>query len=187
MEQEIQLIQNSKIRSESLRYGLYLGLIAILITLGVYLIDATLLASFKVGGLSLVVFIVFLVIAMRNIRNSVGGYWDFRQAFVSCFIILAVSAVIGQIFVYILHNFIDPTLSETLKTAVINQTEGMLAKFGTPQDKIDEALKEIEKKDMSVTFKSTVVQLGGTLVFYAIISLIMGAVLKKAKPMFDAQ
>ena len=110
-------------------------------------------------------------------------FFTFKSAFLTTFFTFVVAGLLGTVFNLLLYNVIDTGLSETLTDASIEQAESMMERFGMPEDQMDEAL---EKARADATDRFSI---GGQLmgfvyglIFYAVISLIVGAIIKKKNP-----
>ena len=163
--------------------GLTLGLIGIIITLLIYFINAKLLANMWVGISILIVSLALVVMFGMSYRKQVGGYLSFKNAFLYSFILLLVAGLIGQSFNFILFNVIDPDLPQLVTDAALENTERMLEKFNVPDEEMDKALERTEDQ-MANQYK-----IGGimkaylySIIIYAVISLITGAIIKKRNP-----
>ncbi|WP_448520442.1 DUF4199 domain-containing protein [Rhodoflexus sp.] len=166
----------------AIRYGLMLAAVGIVVQLLIYVVNVELMASMISSFVILLISIALIIYFARLLRQARGGFATFGEMFSDIFIMLMISAVAGIIFNYMLYNVIDPDLAETMKRAVIKNSESMFAKLGMSGEQVDAALAEIEKQDMSMTTGKSLQTLLGQGVFYAIISAIMAAIMKKNKP-----
>lgn len=164
------------------KWGLISALIGIVFQLiqqvtGVMSQSGTIIALYTV--VSIGVSVAIYVMALREHREQeLGGFMSFKRAFYLAFMIGMVSTVVVLIFNYIYMNFINPNAME----AQLEMTRGMMEKFGMPEDQLDAA---IEKQRASLASPmSMLTGLFGAGFVVAILSLIMGAVMKKERPMF---
>lgn len=176
-------ITNQELVKPAAKSGLTLGLIGIIITLLIYFINAKLLANIWVGITILVISLSLVVIFGIAYRKQVGGYLSFKQAFIFSFVLLLVAGLISQSFNYLLFNVIDSDLTELVTDAALENTEAMMEKFNVPDEEIDKALENTE------TQMANQYSLGGvmkaymySIIIYAIISLITGAIIKRKNP-----
>ena len=126
-------------------------------------------------GVSLAIYYLAL---KEHREQELGGFMSFKRAFFLAFMIGVVSMAIAMVFNYIYMNFINPSAIEQQ----LEMARGMMEKFGMPEEQLDAAL---EKQRESLASPMSIVTglLGGS-VIVAILSLIMGAVMKKERPMF---
>lgn len=124
--------------------------------------------------------VAIYVMALREHREQeLGGFMSFKRAFFLAFMIGIVSATVVLIFNYLYMNFINPNAME----AQLEMTKSMMEKFGMPEDQLDAA---IEKQRANLASPLSIVTgLLSMAVFTAIISLIMGAIMKKERPTFQ--
>ncbi|GJM29981.1 MAG: hypothetical protein DHS20C17_26160 [Cyclobacteriaceae bacterium] len=176
-------ISNQELVSPAAKSGLTLGLIGIIITLLIYFINAKLLANIWVGVAILIISLSLVVYFGITFRKQVGGYLSFKQAFIYSLVLLLVAGLVGQTFNYLLFNVIDSDLTELVTNAALENTEAMMEKFNVPDEEIDKALEKTEAQ-MANQYK-----LGGvmkaymySIIIYAIISLITGAIIKRKNP-----
>ncbi len=164
------------------KWGLISALVGIVFQLiqqvtGVMSQSGTIIALYTV--VSIGVSVAIYVMALREHREQeLGGFMSFKRAFYLAFMIGMVSTIVVLVFNYIYMNFINPSAME----AQLEMTRGMMEKFGMPEDQLDAA---IEKQRASLASPmSMLTGLLGAGVVVAILSLIMGAVMKKERPMF---
>lgn len=158
-------------------------MIGVIITLLIYFIDAKLLANMWVGITILVVSLALVVMFGIGFRKSVGGYLSFKNAFLFSLILLLVAGLIGQGFNFLLFNVIDSELTEVVTAAALENTESMMERFNVPDEEMDKALERTEMQMASqYKFSGIVKAYLYSIVIYAIISLITGAIVKRRNP-----
>lgn len=164
------------------KWGLISALVGIVFQLiqqvtGVMSQSGAIIALYTV--VSIGVSVAIYVMALREHREQeLGGFMSFKRAFYLAFMIGMASTIVVLVFNYIYMNFINPGAME----AQLEMTRGMMEKFGMPEDQLDAA---IEKQRASLASPmSMVTGLLGAGVVVAILSLIMGAIMKKERPMF---
>lgn len=162
----------------AIKWGIILGLISIIITLVVYLIDITLLAKSAVGIVIFVVYIAALIYAGRDYRSKLGGYMSFGKAFTHAFVVLVIAGFIGVVFNYLLFNVIDPDIVPVLVEAQMENAMKAMEAFGgnSNTEMIDGMAEGI--KD-GYTLKGQAIGFLWSLIIYAIGALIVGAINKK--------
>jgi len=170
-------------------HGLLIGLISVVLSVVFWLIDPLLqFTIWWLGLLTFVVVIVLLVVLAIDIRKKIGGFWSFGEAFKSLFIMSAIIITINTAYSFILFKFIDPDLPEKVNTVMIDKITTTLSNAGLDQAKIDESTKSFTngefKAKLEPNLKNEAIALGGGLVFYVIVDLIVAASIKKAAPLF---
>lgn len=166
------------------KWGLYLSATSIIFTILISLIGFKFdkMTSFMVFGLvmglsAMAMFIFFGNRAISEHRANLGGFIDFKQAFLVCFVAFLISIVISTPFNFIYNNYINPSFMESMK-------ESMTALFdenNVPEASRADAMKGIEDaKTIAGTLKSVVT----SSIFAALMAAIIAAIMKKARPMF---
>ena len=172
----------------AIKSGVILGVLAIAISLIIYLIDFTIFANWWFQLLLMNIIMIGATAYFGvSYRNENDGFLTFGKAFVYSLISLVIATGIGTVFSILLFSVIDPELSANLTEIILEKTESMMTRFGAPQDSIDEQLEKL-KTDMPAQFS-----VGGmiktfftsNLIMVAILSLIASLFIKKKKPEFE--
>jgi len=165
------------------KFGGILAAISIVIVMLLYAVDYTIMAGFTFILVLLVVGIGFTIYAGINYRNSIGGYIPYGKAYLHGFLVLAISGLVSTLFNIVLYKVIDPDLAQNLTEAIITNTEATMANFGAPQESIDEAITKM-RDEMPSNFTVTGLLWGycKALIWYAILALITGLVVRKNQP-----
>ncbi len=160
--------------------GSILGVIGVIIGLITYIIDVELNANLFYGlGLIAFTLVLVFVFAFRN-RAAQGGYIEFNKAFLHSFGLLAVAGLIGTVFNLILFSVIDPDSVQVIADAAVENTEKWLPTDQMSDDDIDKTLADVETDTIGrFTAWGMVKQYLIGLIIYAVLSLIVGAVVKK--------
>jgi membrane-bound ClpP family serine protease len=164
--------KNPSILVNALTWGVIIGLVMIVYSLILYMLN--LMFNQALGYAGVILIIAGLAIAMKNYRDKVlDGIMPFGKAFGFGILIIIVAALLGAIFTYLLYAVIDTGLGEKLMEFT---TERML-KRGVPEAQLDIVLERAERFQkplpMAITGLITSI-LGGV-----VISLIMAAIFKK--------
>jgi hypothetical protein len=126
--------------------------------------------------LSFVIWIGAMVIAVRQVRSEQDNIISFGAAFKTAFFALVVMAVISLVWSFVLTNVIAPDFYNDL-------LDGMRAAMedqGAPEESIDMMMGIYEKIFSPVL--GPIVSLASSLIGGAIVSLIVGAIMKKDAP-----
>ena len=164
--------KNTSLWYNGLIWGLILGFIGVIQGVVFYMLDmATSQANQWIGlGIS----VVILVFGYLNYRDKVlDGIMPFGKAFTFGFVAMAISAVIGIIYFYLLITVIDPDFHQKLMDM---QLDKMLDR-GMTEDQAEQAM-EFSSRFMSPVMM-TIFGLMSSLFFSAIIALVMGAIFSK--------
>jgi hypothetical protein len=162
--------------------GIY-GAAMIALTVLLYIVSVEMLVDWKLLIIIIAISFGFNIYYGIDYRNSVGGYLSYGQAFIHGVVLLAVCGVVASIFSIILYNVIDTDLPARLTKISLEKTEEMLAGFGMPQDKLDEALAKAEEDaPKRFTTLGIITQFGWNFIFYAIVSVITAIFVKRNPP-----
>jgi Ca2+/Na+ antiporter len=99
---------NSKTRT----YGILTGAGTVLYLLLFYFVDRSLFLNGGVTWSSLIIYLIFMFKAVREVRDAQGGELEFREALKPAFTVYFIANVIYYSFLYLMFNFFDPELVE---------------------------------------------------------------------------
>ena len=172
--------------NHAIKSGLMIGVILIVITLLLYIIDSTLLAAMWVG---IVIFILLMVLVSYfgvQHRKEIGGFMTFGKAWIYSMQAFVAAGLIVTIFNILLYNVIDPELPSIIADKSVENAESMMQRFGMPEDQMDEALEKARTDTLDrFTVTGSLVGFLWGLIIYAVLSLITGAIIKKKEPEFE--
>ncbi|MCL6261696.1 DUF4199 domain-containing protein [Aquiflexum sp. TKW24L] len=169
-----------------LNSGLILGIVSVVISYIIYFIDPTLLVAWYVGIGLLVLFIGLIIYFGTQYRNSIGGFMSFGTAFNFSFATLVVSAAISIAGNLLLYNVVDPALPGVLIESQMETQMAMLERFGAADAMTSEQIDEIRTGlEGGYTVVGQMKGFGIILIVYAIVALILGAILKKRDKSLD--
>ncbi len=155
--------------------GVKLGLLLFLSNAVFYVVDIELFLNWKISIFFLVIVIGSGIYSIINARKKLGGYINWSDAFVSYMACVAVGMLIAaltQIFIFVI---LDPGAAEKLNEASMIMVKEMYAGMNLPEEVIQQALIEMEKKpqlSLSNLTLSLAVGLGIQAFFGAINALI---------------
>lgn len=170
----------------AIKSGVILGVISVVITLLVYLINVNLFAAWWYFIIPLVISLTLVSYFGIKFRDENGGYMTFGKAWVYSFITFLVAGVISLLFQILLYTVIDPEIPGILIKAQMENQEAILSNFGMPEDQMEEALEGArESIENSMTVGGMIQGFLILLIIYAIGALITGAIIKKKEPEFE--
>jgi len=169
------------LRSSAINYGIYTGISLATVTILAYVIDLKLLTKWWLGIILFLGIIIMGIISVAKAKSILKGFISFKQAFTSWFTTIVIAIVISVFVNILLFNFIDPEAAEVIKQATIEATVAMMENFGAPQSEIDKAIVGIESQNQFETL-NLIKSLAWQFLLYAIIGLIVAAVMKKKDP-----
>lgn len=174
---------NEIIKKNGINFGIITGVISVLITSSIYIVDLSLMTKWWLGLTILVVYIVIGCVLLAKTKKDLGGFMSFKEGFTTYFISALIGIAISVIFNILLFNVIDPEAAVTLKEMTLKSTADMMKNFGAPTSEIKKAIEKMENYDQF----STLEQLKGSIwsiVGASIFGLILAAIFKKDKPVF---
>lgn len=174
---------NEIIKKNGINFGIITGVISVLITSSIYIVDLSLMTKWWLGLTILVVYIVIGCVLLAKTKKDLGGFMSFKEGFTTYFISALIGIAISVIFNILLFNVIDPEAAVTLKEMTLKSTADMMKNFGAPTSEIKKAIEKMEDYDQF----STLEQLKGSIwsiVGASIFGLILAAIFKKDKPVF---
>ncbi|MEX2513379.1 MAG: DUF4199 domain-containing protein [Cyclobacteriaceae bacterium] len=170
----------------SVKSGIIIGLVMLIINFVFYFIDYSLLVATWYNIFVLILFFGLIIYFGKQYRKDIGGYMTFSSAFQYSFVTLLICGIIASIGNILLYQVIHPGLPDIL---VDQQLEGMLNlldKFGAGDSISAEQLDEMRlEMSESYTVMGQLKGFGFSLIIYAIMALILGAILKKKDKSLD--
>ena len=181
-------MEKNNLFNHALKFGFIIGIINIIIGVLAYMIGEALMVKWWFGLLIIVINIALVVYSGNQFRSSLGGFMNFKKAFSVTFLTLLFAGVIGTAFNILLYHVIDPELPSRLLKAALEQSERMMTNLGAPADRIDEQMAVLEGRlEGQFTLWGQLKAFGIGIIVYAVLSLILGAILKKSEKVEDAR
>ena len=174
---------NEIIKKNGIKFGVIAGIIGVLITAGIYIIDLKLFTAWWLGIISFLIYLILGIVLMIQTKKAFQNNFSFKDAFTTYFIYAIVGIAISVVFNIILFNVIDPGAKETVKELSIEAAVDMMKKFNTPTAAIKEAVEKMEETnqfDVLELIKGSAF----SIIFSSILGLILAAIFKKDKPVF---
>lgn len=165
------------------KWGAILAGVTIVLVMLIYAIDYTMMAGFTFIIIATLLGIGMVVYAGINYRNQIGGYIPFGKAYLHGLLVFAVAGLISTVFNFLLYFIIDPELANNMVDAIIANTEKTMENWGAPPDTIDQQIEKM-REDMPKNFTAVGLVKGyfTGLIWYIILSLITGLIVKKNQP-----
>jgi heme/copper-type cytochrome/quinol oxidase subunit 4 len=178
---------NSNLKKEAAKYGLYLGLISMALTVIVFYSTPQLLASPSFGIISILITVGIAIYFALELRKNNGGYWSFGEALPALFITFFVSSLTSTLLLFA-FNKVEPTYEETMRSVTLNAMTEMGEKFfpNNPEQvdlMIEEGEKALEKQFNPTIGQFFQGQLIGVIVAF-VIALIFALIFKRNRPVF---
>ena len=174
---------NEIIKKNGISFGVITGVISLLITFSIYIIDLSLMTKWWLALLIMVIYIVIGCVLLIKTKKELGGYMTFKEGFTTYFISAIIGIAISVVFNILLYNVFDPEAAEQLKEMTMESTANIMKGFGAPASEIKKALENLKDYDQF----SAIEQIKGSawsIIGSSIFGLILAAIFKKDKPVF---
>lgn len=171
---------NEIIKKNGITFGIITGVISILITSFIYLVDIKLFTAWWLGIISIVIYLIIGIYLLIKTRKELGGVFSFKEAFTTYFVSAIIGIGISVIFNVLLFNVIDPSLKDTVQELSIESAVNMMKKFGTPTSEIKKAVESMSQTNQFEAIN----QIKGaafSIIFSSIFGLLLAAIFK-SKP-----
>lgn len=175
---------NNAVKSAASKYGPIIAAIGITYTLLAYLIDMKLMVNMWAGISLWVINFILLIISVRAAKKMMDGFISFKNAFSTFLLTFVLSSLLTTVFAILLFGVVDTDAADQLQELTIETSVSFMEKLGTPESEIEKQVAAMEENNQF----SALSQVKGFfmgIVFYAILGLIVAAVMKKDKPVFE--
>ena len=168
---------NEIIKKNGIKFGIISGLLSIVITLGIYLIDYKLFASSAVGVTSIIAGIVISILLFVTTKKEFNGELSFKDGSTTYFVYAINSIAIATLFNILLYNVIDTDLKEKVTGIIIEKTAEVMKSFGGSSQMLKETIKQMKEQDQ-FSISNLAISSIWTLAFSCIWGLILAAIFK---------
>jgi hypothetical protein len=172
----------TSIKTNGINYGLYLGGTLSILTVFAYAVNLDLFTKWWYGVGLMILVIVFGILSAMSSKKLFGGIINFKGAFSSYFITVAVGIIISSLVSYIIFNVIDPEAANILKDKILDSQVEMMRGFGAPQESIAEVVEKMEKEGDMFSIAKVAQSIAFQLVGFSVVGLIVALVVKKEAP-----
>lgn len=167
--------------------GFVIALVTVAAQLASYYFFPALMGSMGYGFLIMFLTLIVFVLLTLDMRKKIGGYWDFKEALKSIFLMAFTAGIVSAIFNLLYYKFVEPNALEKIQGYVVDGLTATYERLNLSQDEIDKNIGTVEES-MQAQYNPTVSQFAKTL-FIAILvefvmSLIFAAIFKKEPPLY---
>ena len=191
---EKQIISNDeqpKVYEEIFKSGLILGLAMFVLGIALLFLMQTANSFWTMVIIYPLVFlivgpIVLSVFVLKNLRKNIGGYWTFKQALKSIFIVFLVGWLASFSLNLLYTKVIDPNATEKMQEHIKDTTLTFMKNQGTEQEKLDEEGKKMDEqfaKQNELTPQSVFKNITIAISIIFVFALIFAAIFKREKPL----
>jgi hypothetical protein len=172
---------NEAMKQIAIKYGTYLALLNISYILYAYLVDASVFTATWPGIVLFFLAIGFGIFAVGKFKQSNEGYATFKEAFSTYILTGIVATLIGTAFTVLLFSIIDPEFAVQTMDLIIETTHERFETSGMSDEQIEQIIGRIEGSN-AFGIAGQLKSAAFSVMFNAIIALIVGAAMKKNNP-----
>jgi len=173
---------NVTLKESAIQYGLILGGILAILIVMMYALNQDLFLEWWIGIVVIPLIIIGTgIVSTAKSKDLLGGIMTFKEAFTAYFITIALGLLISTAVGILIFSIIDPELAKYIQEQSIEITRGIMERFDTPPEMIEEELDKLRGVD-NYSFTSQLKNYFGSLVFFSVIGLLIGLIFKKADP-----
>ncbi len=163
----------------ALKYGLYLGLVFIIISMIIEFMNLDMKTQQNLGYINYAIALVAIILAHKAFKENGDGFMTIGQGLGIGTLVSLISGVISAIFTYVYIKFVDDSILAKIKDMQIEEME----KRGMSDAEIEQAMK-IAGMFTSAEMMIVWIIVGMLFVGF-IISLIVSLFTKKVNPNFE--
>ena len=134
----------------------------------------------SVKYIGFLIFVVFLILALKEQRDKQGGFVTFGESFVAGLFYSIISAVVISIFTYLYFAILSPQMYEK----ILDTTKAGLVEKGLSSDQIDQTMSIMSKYGVLLAAVGSLFLMA---IFGIIVSLIGAAIFKKERSILDIE
>lgn len=168
---------NEIIKKNGVKFGVIAGIFSIFSTATLYAISIDSFGNPLTGIVLILIYIGLGIYAVSQAKKQLNNNINFKEAFTTYFIYSAIGIIIGQIFMYILFNFIDVEAKQQLVELSINKAVELMKKFDAPAADIKKAVIEMKEND-NYSLGGILKGSAMSILMASIVGLIVAAVMK---------
>lgn len=170
----------------ALKAGVVIGLVTLVIYYLAYFINVEIISSMWIGFVMLAISLGLVIYFGIDFRKDLGGYMSFGVAFQFVFITFVISGLISTLGNILLFQVIDPALPGVLADAQLESTMALMDKMGRGNLITSDQMAEMRTSFVeSRSAMGLIKAFGISLVIYAILALILGAIIKRRDKSLD--
>jgi hypothetical protein len=168
------------LKKNAVNFGVIMGLLGILITVLMYVVDLKLFVNMWIGLGMLAMWIIIGCLLLSKVKREKQGLLSFKEGFTAYFVSALIGVLISTAFNIFLFNFFDTAARDAVTEHLLDMQVGMLQKFNASQEQINEAIVKI-KESSQFSVKGQLFGIAQALVGAIIFGLILAAFFK-SKP-----
>lgn len=171
----------------ALKFGLAWAGINIVVFLLIYYGLPQIIGSWKHSLIQIFVGLGLAIYFTLEIRKQIGGFWTYREAISSIFVLFIVPSIILFFFSLVFGKWVDPNYNAIIMEASLNTTTELMESLSDDQELIDKSIEEAEialEKQLNPSIGDVFKSLAFSVLAYFIVALIWAAIFKRDRPVF---
>ncbi len=174
---------NNTMKQTAIKYGTYLAMVNLSYLLYAYLVDQSVFTLTWPGLILFFCGMGFGIFSVAKFKQANGGYASFKEAFSTYMLTSIVAVLIGTVFTIVLFSVIDPEFAAGLMDLILESTLEKFESSGMNDEQIDSIISRIEGSNPFGAI-GQIKSAAFSIMFNAIIALIVAAAMKKNNPEF---
>jgi hypothetical protein len=168
---------DSILKKNAINFGIISGLIGVLITTLMYVVNLKLFVNMWIGFGMLAIWIIISCILLLKSKKERAGILTFKDGFTTYFLSALIGILISTAFNMFLLNFFDTDARDKITEHFIQYNVEMLEKFNAPSDQIAETVSKL-KENSQFSINGQLLGIGQALLGATIFGLILAAIFK---------
>lgn len=166
------------------RAGIIAAVVSVLYYFVAYIAGVEMFTNMWAPWILIVAYVVYYVISLKKIK-AMQGSLSFKQGFLNFIVMAALMIVASNLTSSLIVGIIDPEFGAAVNETLIEKVIGMMEMFGARDIDITEAVVKMEEGfESQNTFLGLITNIGTGLFWFALIGLIVAAVMKSKKEVF---
>lgn len=176
--------ESSSLIKETIREGITLAIIHVLIFIILYYILPSKLTGFSYLAFVILVNLGFCIFKGLNYRKEVGGFIGFSAAFKYSFLILFFNGLISSLLIPIAFSAIDSEYGHVMAQSQIDTSVYWAEKFGAPEESLDQMREKMDVDELAKSYTpvKALFGFGVANLFYALGAAIAAFSFRKNEP-----
>ncbi|TWO31956.1 DUF4199 domain-containing protein [Seonamhaeicola sediminis] len=163
-------------------YGIYLGAVLGILTVGAYAVNLDLFVNTLFGISIYIIAIAFGIVAILKAKKNLDGYINFKESFTAYFVCILIGLALATFISFIIFNFIDTEAAIVLKEKSLDKIVQVYKNMNQSEEKIAELVEKMESENLFSIKNSLISLLINYLLPLSVIGLLIAVVMRKNKP-----
>lgn len=167
-------------KKKVLSFGVILGLLTVVYSVVLYIGGLEWLSSFWLAMLLFPLSLTLLFyLTLRIRREDFGGYWTFKDAFITLFLLQVISGLVATLWGLLQYSVIDPSLGEAVAERMIERTIDWMEQANAPEEAREKTLADMASLPEKFKPIGQLTSYVKSFLWFAILSVIGAALVRK--------